>query len=674
MKLNFRPTSVAYLDFETQSEQDLAHGLTKYMSHPSTKALTCVVRIDGVNHKIPAGGDFSRLPALVAGRTVVAHNAPFDAAVWERVLKLPPIEWFDTLPCARAAGLPGGLDKLSLAVGGRGKDKNGERLIKMLCILKPGQKPPAIGPAHELLLDYNVQDVEELELVYNRVKDFGEPDVMAVDRLINERGIPVDRKRFERLQELFLENRAVAGEAFGEHTDGINPRSQKQVLDWFMLQGFDMTNSEGKKSINKPAMQALLANPEKFYDCEGDLGDAIAVVKEAIELRKETVGVGSSKVEAALNIMDTDDRIRDQLVYYGAHTGRWSGRRLQPHNLSVGLGISADIKQIDLTLVACQEVANASSTPNKRIPTGDVLSALVRTCVRSDNFLVADWAGIEVRGLFWVARDIPTLAKLGDPRESLYIDMAEKVFGRRISKKENDPYQLAKSVVLGCGYGMSGKKFAYTMMLRSVPLGPLAEVGLKPEDCSKLYREGYPLIPLLWKRYAIAVMDATSGAPAETGRCKFYMSGQDLYVQLPSGRCLIYRNARVELVVPSYCAIYSMPEVPIPTVTYETPRGYRASLYGGKITENIVQAICRDFLASALLNCEQAGFPVDIHIHDEIVTEASESRLNEFVSLISDPPAWASDFPMLVEGYSGPVWTKHTQGYREAKAMRGIVL
>jgi DNA polymerase bacteriophage-type len=663
---------LAFLDYETQSEQPIEHGLKKYMEHPSTRALTCVVKVDGVLHKFDNPHEQKeRLAAVVEGRIVVAHNASFDAQVHHTVLKLTPVEWLDTLPRARAAGLPGGLDKLSLAVGGRGKDKNGDRLIKMLCILKPGQKPPAYGAAHELLLDYNVQDVEELEFIYERVKDFGEPDVIRVDRIVNDRGIPVDRGILETLSKMFEINAAEQREAFAKTTGGINPSSPKQVIAWLASNGF---NVDG---INKPAVLALLSRPEDFYSGEGDLGDSIETVREAIMARKDAVAVGRGKVDAMLQVLDSDGRIRDQLVYYGAHTGRWSGRKMQPHNMPVVVGAAMDVKSIPLTYEGVKtavDTYNAKMPENERVGVSAMLSVILRTAVRAKNLLVADYASVEARGLAWTADESAMLRRYNDPTQSLYYDIGKEIFGRDIDKhKDYIEYALAKSVILGCGYGMSGGRFNDLLSLRGVSLEPLERAGITPQECVKIYRKTYPRVPLVWREFGEACMAAVSGEPTRAGKCLFTMVGNDLHAVLPSGRPLVYRNGRIELVVPGYCRMLGMPEVPVPTVVYDGPR-MRGFLYGGKICENVIQAMCRDLMAQALVKCEAAGLNPVLHIHDEIVCEAAPERFDEFLEIMGTPPAWASEFPLLVEGYSGPVWTKNSTGYTEGKNFRGMKL
>lgn len=676
MKLNFRPTKVAYLDFETQSEQELTT-VGKYSKHLSTKALTCCVKVDGKMLRMGpylTATDIACLHSIAEQYTLVAHNAPFDAAIWENVLKLPEVEWFDTLPCARAAGLPGGLDKLSKAVGGRGKHKDGERLIQMLCCVRNG-KVPAVGPAHKLLLEYNAQDVEELEVVYERVKNFGEPEVMTVDRIMNNTGIKIDRSLLLAILDMYEQNSKKAESAYAELTGGINPRSPIQVKEWLNSQGFLV------ESTNKFAMNNLIADPENFYCGNTDDGNSLAehaeAMREAVELRREVAGIGKGKADAALESLDDDDYIRDLLIIYGAHTGRWASRKLQIHNLP-GRIKGLDVRHVEPTLEAL--IATAKTVSEKtgvNVPVADCIGSMLRRLVKAENLLVADYSAVEARCLAWVCDCKMMLARYSDPHSrSLYLDMGKTVFQREISKT-GDPaeYVVAKALFLGAGYGMSGAKFEARLSSQEsrATIEKFRNSGVTAKDAVKAYRTLFPEIPEMWKKCGDAVMQAVAGTSSEIAKCFIHMVGADLRIVLPSGRPFIYRNARIEMVVPMYCKMYGMPEIPIPTVVFDGQKGL-GYLYGSKIVENICQAICRDLLADATVQCYNAGLNPILHVHDELACEAPEERFNEMLSIMTLPPSWADGFPVKVEGYSGTQWSKVADGYLEKTMQTGVLL
>lgn len=677
MKLNFRPTKVAFLDFETQSEYDLPNGtLRGYARHPSTKALTCCVKVDGQMLKLGPylhNHDISCLRRIAQCCTLVAHNAPFDAAVWEEVLKLPEAEWFDTLPCARAAGLPGGLDKLSKAVGGRGKHKDGERLIQMLCCVKNG-RVPAVGPAHQLLMDYNVQDVEELETIYHRVKDFVEPNLMTVDRAMNNAGIQVDRQLLKAIMEMYAQNNRICEAEYAKLTKGVNPRSPKQVTEWLASKGFAV------KGTNKFAMNSLIADPDLFY-CGDPTTDAMAenvdAMCAAVELRREVAGIGKGKADAAWESLDDDNRIRDLLIAYGAHTGRWTSRKLQVHNLP-GRIKGLDVRNVEPTLDAVAALAKqVSQETDVYIPTADCVGSMLRRLVLADNLLVADYSQIEARCLAWICDCKMMLERYRDPHSrSLYLDMGDTIFCRPIVKGTDlTEYAVAKSIFLGAGYGMSGAKFEARLSSQEsrAVVEKFRSSGVTAQDAVKAYRTLFPEVPATWKKCGEAVMEAVGGTSSEIAKCFIGMVGADLHIVLPSGRPFVYRNARIEMVVPMYCKMYNMPEIPVPTVVFDGPKGL-GFLYGSKIVENICQAICRDLLADAVVQSYIAGMNPLLHVHDELVCAAPKDRFDEMLQLMTLPPTWAPGFPIKVEGYSGKQWSKVSTGYTEKHCQNGVLL
>lgn len=615
--------------------------------------------------------DLEYLRRLASERVLVAHNALFDSAVWDNALKLPPAEWFDTLYPTRAAGLPGGLDKATKALFGEGKggkDEDGKRLVDMCCDGRK-QKPHHGSPVWAMLLKYNARDVEILERLYCRVVDFSkgeEGDVMGVDFAINERGIPLCRPLLERLKELYEVNSRVAGEEFGRVAPGVNAGSSKQMSEWLLKQGFRIgatKDNQFKFAVNKTVLKTFLQDPDAMYVGDEDIEAPLALVQEALEHRRDLVRAGKGKVDTALEILDDDDRVRDVLMYWGAHTGRWSSRKLQVHNLSASyFGLDAEAISQDPTWESLTEAcAAASAELKRRVSVSDALTHMLRSSVRSDVLSVADYASVELRGCAWVAGAEGMLRTLADPRASVYLDMGEKVYHRKIDKsRDADEYTFAKSLVLGSTYGMSGAKFDAMCKQRDVSTSQLEGTGFKVEDAVKLFRTSYPEIPAVWKAYGAAVLEAVKrGSSARAGRCDFYVEGGDLRAQLPSGRCIVYRNARVQWVVPLYQKIYGMKETPVETVTYDNPRGYGGFLYGARVCENVVQGICRDLLAHALVRAESEGLNPVVHVHDEIVCE--NDCLDQLLRVMSEPPEWASGFPLMAEGYTGPVWTKHTK-------------
>jgi DNA polymerase len=282
VKTNWNPSKVAFVDFETQSTVDLTKtGAKKYAADPSTKVAVAVMRIDGEDLVwTPYDDGKERFIAASEGRTLVAHNAPFDSAIWNHCVGVER-EWFDTLPPARACGLPGRLELLGQIFQGRGKDPIGKRLIDMLSKVRVVNGTPQYAVANPFVwnqfLEYCRTDVDLLESVFSHVQRNLEPEVLNVDRVINDRGIPVDLEFADKIFNLSAWNETKSSGEFSELTGGVNPKSSKQVLKFVNDLGFSV------KAVNKVALQELLNNPDAFHEGE-DCPDDVARLIEAVRL------------------------------------------------------------------------------------------------------------------------------------------------------------------------------------------------------------------------------------------------------------------------------------------------------------------------------------------------------------------------------------------------------
>lgn len=625
----------------------------------------------------------AELPPLLADaaktHTFVAHNAlNFDAPACELLLGLTP-EWYDTMHCARAAGLPGGLDALGEMLTGDGKDETGHKVMKMLCVAKEraGRLTYPVGTdaAWDALIRYNVQDVKLLETVYAETADYGEADVLTADTAINRRGVAVDLELSELLRSAWYQAEEEASAEVGRLTAGWidtrNIRSVEQVKEWIRTEGIDLT------SLDKNQVKRLIESPEELV---GDVeSDVLANVVEVLKLRQVATSSAPGKL-ASLGESIRGGRAVDLLVYSGAHTGRWSGRGFQPQNLGRGnadVDVEACLDVLDMLRPADgipppgDEVAGVLRNICPGVPLRDVLSTLTRPVFYAPPgklLLIADYAAIEARGVAWMAGDVAALAPYREGRDP-YCEMASSVFGRAISKADKLERHVGKTLVLGAGYGMSGTKYGIYAKQNGIDL---ADVGTTAAACVKAYRDRHQGIKRLWYRLGDACMDVVSGgSPQTVAGCYFHMRGRHFAIRLPSGRPIVYRDARVEMQVPVYCMMLGLPEVPKPTVVYTHPRGYRKSLYGGLLCENVVSGSSRDLLAVSLVQCGEE-LPVVLHVHDEIVAEVDEAGADEalqrLVDIMTDPPAWAEGFPVGVEGFVSPRYVKSPfEGFKSLK-------
>lgn len=665
---NAKPEECIYMDFETQSLVNIrTEGGRKYIADPSTR-VSIAAFVQGerrtvwvvpnrvpVGYVVPYGWDLhtGETPpdwVLDPAYTLVAHNAAeFDALVWEKCVGVP-VRWSDSMHLCRAAGLPGGLDKACFAAFGARKDPHGYALINLLCVAKVigGQVtyPMATPHAWSMFIEYCCTDVLLLSQLYPLVFPYAEPEALAVHEAINARGIPIDQRFAMRLVMLQEELRAKKGEEFAELSgiESCDARSVKVVSEWLRQIGVQIPEKDGKPTLDRAVLKRVFKEPESVGD--DPLEQAIAALYARMEMTRATAG----KAIAALKNSDPDGYARGQHVYYGAHTGRFSARGFQPHNFIRGVGsldmelaCTPDLTLTEVEALACYNKCTAS----------DIIATLLRPIVAAPYVTVADFGQVEARGIAWIADDMDALSEFEKWDSDPYIIIASTIFGRPITKADKLERQIGKVVELGCGYGMGRVKLAAYCAAQGLDL---AAIGVDPAKCIEVYRSQHAPIKNCWKLLENAVHQAVQGQPGAVCKCEFYTNaGGHLHIRLPSGRPLVYRNARIVMEVPGY-STPERPCQPIPTVKFDHPRGYAGTLYGGRIAENIVQAICRDLLVSALVRLEQHELSPCMHAHDESV--CLSDRLDDVCRIQSTPPKWAEGFPLMVEGHT---WRRYTK-------------
>jgi DNA polymerase len=409
-----------FLDLETRSKADLkVVGGRNYALDPSTSILTAVALLDGkvlawvpLATEAPAvtwpTGFGPALPvevfvgpelpsplaeAVAAGRAFCAHNArTFDSLVWAARGLPEPSRWLDTVPRCRAAGLPGALDAVGMQLFQVGKDPGGKRLIGRLC--KPAKggrfREPTPRDLAELL-QYNLQDVLLLAKVYDAVPDHAEPDVLAVDRQINGRGIHFDPALAQRLlaieDALLHELAAEAERLTGGEVVLADLNCLAYLLEWLQGRGIQVA------TLDKDVLDRLLR--------KRNLDPAVRAVLLA---RRAAGRKGLAKLKAAAARIGPDGRLRDAFAYAAAHTGRWKSFKPQLHNLpKPAPAVPADLEPL---LAATDSLDSFRKALPAGVPVADGLSALIRPCFRAAPgkvLLIADYAQIEARTLAWLA-------------------------------------------------------------------------------------------------------------------------------------------------------------------------------------------------------------------------------------------------------------------------------
>lgn len=622
---------------------------------------------------------------LTKTHTFVAHNAAnFDAPAWNCLID--PInspEWFDTIHCARAAGLPADLDTLGEKFAPTGKDKLGAAALEMLWTGKMTAEGiyyhPGTPNLWKMIIRYNIADVLILEQVYNAVRQYADAPILYTHEAINQRGIAFDRAFAEKLVILWDTVAAKAAERLSELTGGKinvnNMRSGPAMMNWLKSQGINIA------SLNRKELQYIYDDPDSFFGENDDAGRII----EVLRTRQMANRIGKSKISRALALASLDERIRNLIVYHKAHTGRFAGLGLNPHNFSRGVGalnvesLINDMNWLDNAWERERiEEWNGRSdggtyyeslekhAKEAKCSVDDALSTVTRhmfVAPPGKSLCIADYASIEARILAWLADDTAQLKAFSEGKD-IYCVIASKLFGKEITKSNNpDERDLGKRIELGCGYGMAGKKFAETCAREGCDI---YKFGISPDECVEAYRDLHPKIAGvkkgqwrnngLWQHYQAAVRHVINepGMRLIVHKCWFEVKANVLEITLPSGRKLRYHEPRIEYKIPPWGGDEK------PMIFYTHQYGYPVNLYGGKITENIDQAIGYDCLRHALVS---ANFlPVVLHVHDEIVVETSKGDkevLEQLCDAMLYLPSWAKGLPIMVEGFTAPRYTKH---------------
>jgi DNA polymerase len=416
-----------FLDLETRSRVDLRSvGGRHYAVDPSTEILSAFASLDGriliwtpgrptPTLSWPEGFAAERpidnysgteLPpalaeAIAAGRPLAAHNAyGFEAHVWKAKQLPAPTQWIDTLPWARAAGCPGSLDAAALWLLKRRKDEVGKKLIDRYC--RPYGKVKEFRDIPEgdwrVLIKYNLVDVLLLEELYAVLRHYDrEPELLAVDRQINERGISIDRQLTQAILDLAAaETARLAAEAESATGGAVKASdlSRKDYLvEWLRRRGVELKGrtASGKVRLTKGDADDLLDDAKLSDD-----------VRTVLVARRAVARTTVAKLQSALDDVGVDGRLRDSFSYHQAHTGRWTGHGVQLQNLPKPRP-GADVAALLAAAGNTKQFRNALSP---EISFADGLSALIRPCfcaAPGHVLLIADFAGIEARGVAWCA-------------------------------------------------------------------------------------------------------------------------------------------------------------------------------------------------------------------------------------------------------------------------------
>ena len=567
----------------------------------------------------------------------VAYNAQFERVCLSKYLGhwLDPHQWRCTAVMAAYLTMPARLADAAVALAvTEQKMEEGKDLIRFFSTpCKPTKAndgrtrnlPEHAPDKWTVYKQYNAQDVETERAVRKACEAHPMPEseweLYALDQIINDRGVRVDKLLVKQAMTVDSEFTEAAYQRAKEITGLDNPGSVAQLKAWLADQDVPM------ESLAKRLVQEKAANTD-------------GLVSELLSLRLELSKTSIKKYETIARCVCRDGRVHGMLQFYRANrTGRWAGRLLQVQNLPQN-----HLEDLDTAAA----VVKTGDTELVEILYGSVpntLSELIRTALIPKDgcrFIVADFSAIEARVLAWLAGEEWVLEEFRGAGK-IYEATASRMYHvpKESIVKGNPNYeyrQKGKQATLSCGYGGG--------------VGALKNMGAKmPEEEMQplvdAWRAANPHIVGLWNGMDRAMRKVIRDHTAvRVGKIRLYWKNEKMLIRLPSGRELCYLSPRsVTNRFGSDGIGYLAPAANGQLLLQET--------FGGKACENVTQATARDLLAHAMLNLEAHGYRIVFHVHDECVMEMPEGigSVEEACAIMSQTPEWCSDLPLRADGY-----------------------
>lgn len=657
------------IDLETYSDVNLKKaGLYRYVQSPTFEILLFAYSFDGAPTQVIDMAQGEKIPlevihALTDPQCLKhAYNAAFEWYCLSKYMgaQLPPSQWRDTMLHGLYAGYTAGLDATGRALGipeDKQKLTTGKALIRYFCV--PCKPTKANGgrtrnyPHHDLekwalFKTYNGQDVVAEMEIERRLSVFPVPDFVQkqweTDLLINARGVAVDMDFCEGALELGETIRAQLTDEAVQLSGLQNPNSVKQLARWLSAEtGDDIT------TLRKETIKELLGRDNADH------------VQRMLEIRQELGKTSTKKYDAIEAAVCDDGRVRGLLQFYGANrTGRWAGRLVQVQNLPRTYTEPLEFARELVKGRKLDALRTVYGSPN------DTLSQLIRTAfvAAPGNVLIdADFSAIEARVISWLA-DEEWRLEVFRTHGKIYEASASQMFGVPLEriKKGNPEYSLRqRGKVAELALGYQGGVPAMRQMDTGKLLADLPDEEIK--DIVDKWRNTNPKIRNLWYSFNDAAIRVIQNGGSLRVRCCTFARECDcirgttcMTILLPSGRKLYYVEPAV-----------GENRWGGPSITYmgvnDKNKWGRIETYGGKLVENVVQAIARDCLAQAIGHLEAAELPVVFHIHDEVVIDTAafdtnDAMLDKVVKIMSAPIPWAEGLPLGADGWVGAFFKK----------------
>ena len=700
------------IDFETRSEIDLRKtGPWVYAEHPSTEILCMAFKFGEAITKIHIPEKFRYPEVLQAeelkGRIkdfsesaqkildydfiLEAHHAEFERALWHYVCHkrwgwpdIPITRWRCSAAKSAALSLPRALGDVSrvleLPVL---KDTEGRKIMLKTCKPRPPkkaekvewlieQKKLSVEPAftkkgrtikkcsppqkdvldeagknmptlwHEkpedliILFKYCIRDVDTEKGVSTATRSLNpkEQRLWFLDQTINTRGIKIDIENVKKALNIIKTHEKKSLEELKVLTGGV-VKSVRQIAatrEWLATKGVALEN------LQKATVEEALKDP---FNIESDSA------RRVLEIRQSLGKSSTSKLTAMINSSNKDGRARGLLMYHGASTGRWSGRRIQPQNLP-----RPEFSDTELCVKAFDD------PEFMEILWGDPMRAIA-SCTRNmliagegKDFICGDFSSVEAGVLAWLAGEEIVLDAFRRG-EDIYKLAATAIYSVPLDSVTKAQRQIGKVAVLALGY--QGAVGAFQQM--AIGYGVKISDTLAREIVTA-WRKKHTNITKFWKENEYAALRAIkTGKTVRVANVFWGVHGDFLFCKLPSGRLMAYYKPEAKQVPSPYGMKTGITYMGTDSKTYKWTRIYT---YGGKLVENMVQAISRDILVAAMFRTEEAEYKTVLHVHDEILSEVPENfgSTEEFEAIMTVAPDWAKGCPIGAKAWRGKRYRK----------------
>jgi DNA polymerase len=653
---------VLHRDYEARSRLLLKLvGTHRYAADASTEVLSCAYAVDDQPEQLWTPGDPVPPEHVEAANNpnwiAAAHGDHFETAI-ERYIMAPRFGWPEiplerhvcTMARALAHGLPARLSAVAdaLELTNR-KDAAGERLMHQMA--KPRRPRQGEDPAGVYYFDdadrlhrlhgYNRQDEEVERELHGRLPPLSEAEqaLWVLSCIINQRGFCVDRKFAEAARKIAQaagpEIDAELAEITGGAVTGINQIAR--LLDWLQQHGY-----AGEK-LDRKAIERQLENE-----------DLPAIARRVLELRLGGAQSAVKKIDALLARAGDDNRIRGSYRYHGAATGRWAGEGFQPQNLK---RVTVDDLEAAIAAVSTGDYGHVRKLYDRPLAVVGDCSRSMIIAASGHTLIGADFSAIESRVLAWAASEdwkVDAYRRFDathDPRDEPYCQTACRIFRVPSGSYTKDAPERSVGKTCDLAFGYMGGLNAWR------EFEPDRFTDEEVEQFKREWRAAHPAIKQLWYDLDRAAWTAVRerGRVVGCGRVAFKCTGSFLFLKLPSGRKLAYPQPRI---------IGDDTEQHV--VFADNAAGqfkdcrHGQGAYGGTWCENVVSGIARDLLAAAMLRIEAAGYPIVLHVHDELVCEVPVGfgSTDEFTKLMICKPAWALDLPIAASAWTGTRYCK----------------